>query len=78
MNKALSLDPLYDELLVSLHQLDAVLDVVTSADFTELNSKTVSNYLWVARDILNKAKSNCELLANFAHQSLSEDINHAD
>lgn len=80
MSSFLSLNPDYDELLVSLHQLDAMFDVATSIDMTELKPETLSNYFWVVRDILDKAKINCESLANsaFTPQSVLEGSNHAN
>ncbi len=78
MNKSLSLDPNYDELIVSVHQIEALLDIATSTDLTELKSETLSNYFWVIRDLLAKAKICCNSLAKLTLFSQSEDKNHAD
>lgn len=77
MTTSLSLDPRYDELLTSLHQIDALLDIATSVDVTELKFETLPNYFWVLHNMLNKAKSCCENLANIDVCSLrSAEQNH--
>jgi hypothetical protein len=80
MITSLSLDPRYDELLTSIHQIDALLDIATSVDLTELKPETIPNYFWIVTDILNRAKGVCENLANVAICSSSklEEKNHAD
>ncbi len=80
MYTTLSLDSRYDNLLVSIHQIEALLDVATSADFSELKPEIVSNYLWIIRDIVSTAKLSCESLANIPlySQPAAEDKNHAN
>lgn len=78
MNKPLLLKSTYDELIVSIHQLEALLDVATSADLTELKQETLSNYFWVIHDLLAKTKTSCDSLARFSTFFQSEDKNYAD
>jgi hypothetical protein len=61
---SLSLDPRYDDLLMSFQQLEALLDVATSIDLTELKSETMTNYFWIINDVLCRAKKLCESLSD--------------
>lgn len=78
MNTSLSLNPQYDELVTSLHQIDALLDVATSVDLTELKPETMPNYLWIITTLLHKAKKVCEDLAAIKICSPTEEQNHAN
>lgn len=63
MTISFSLHPHYENLLISLNQLDALLCVATSMDVTELKTETAFHYLWLTSDVLQKAKKICEELA---------------
>lgn len=67
----------YDELIVSIHQIDAMLDIATSTDLTELKPETLSNYFWVIRDLLIKTKTCCDSLEKLPIFFQSEDKHHA-
>lgn len=66
MITSLSLNPHYDQLSVALEQINALLDVITSTDLTELKLITITNYFWAMHNIFTQAKMNCEHLANLA------------
>lgn len=51
-----------DELISSLDQLDALLNVAMSINITELKPDTVLNYFWAASNIVQKTKGMCEEL----------------
>lgn len=79
MHASLSLNPRYDELVVSLKQIDALLDVATSADITELKSETITNYFYILSDILRKASITCEDLADVeTYQQTDVEENNKD
>ncbi len=74
MANPLSLNSNYDDLVVSIHQIDALLDMVTSTDLTELKPETLSNYFWVARDILDKAKTSCSNLSESSIIEITQEV----
>jgi hypothetical protein len=66
MSFSLSLDPRYEQLLSSIHQISALLDVATSVDLTELSLETIGNYFWILNDMTDNAKCLCNDLGRLA------------
>lgn len=64
MTTSLPLNLHYDELIVSLEQMSALLDVITSADLTDLKLASIASYFWIMCDIMDKAKAHCDNLEN--------------
>jgi hypothetical protein len=62
MSFSLSLDSRYEQLLSSINQICALLDVATSVDLTELSLETIGDYLWILSDMANKTKCLCDAL----------------
>ena len=62
----------FDELTTSLAKLDALLKIASSANIAELETETVFHYFWVAEDVLRKARTNCDSLAETILFSLDE------
>lgn len=67
MITTLSLDPRYDQLMVSLKQIDALFAVATSADMTDLTPEVLSHYFWIGIDLLTKTKEICNDLGNITY-----------
>jgi hypothetical protein len=64
MLTSLSLDPRYDSLITSLHQIDALLQIAASIDTTDFNSQTLNNFFWIGCDLAHKMQSICNELAH--------------
>ena len=60
---SLAMHPSFDELILSLEKLAALLRIASSADITEQKAQIVFHYFWVAENILEKARKACEGLA---------------
>lgn len=58
-----SLDNRYDELLAYLDQADALLNVAMSADLTDIKPEIAHNFLCVASDTLQHARTLTEKIA---------------
>ena len=61
-----------DELTSSLAKLDALLKIASSADMAGLDAETIFHYFWVAEDVLGKARTTCDSLANTIPFSFNE------
>lgn len=78
MITSLSLDIRYDELVVSLKQIDALLDIATSTELSELKPETITNYFYVLSDVLQKASKTCDSLAHFKTPPAPSEKNNND
>jgi hypothetical protein len=64
MITSLSLDPRYDSLITSLHQIDALLQIAASIDTTEFKPQTLNNFFWIGCELVHKTQLICDDLAH--------------
>lgn len=64
----------YAGLALLLERIEALFDVATSADTTEISPKSIIHYFWVLDDLLQQAKIHCHKLSHLVIQ----EGNHVD
>lgn len=69
MINSLSFHPLYEDLVLSLDQIEALIFVLTQINITAINPSILINYFCITQEMMFKAKSICDKLSKLNYCS---------